>query len=258
MDRLKRVTADYLNSQKRLERRADERVAYAIESFARELLLVADDLWRAIKAAREHQPDGTVSAGLELVEKHLDMVLARHGITADRDEGRRAVRQQRARGDLRRSDGPDGARPRGRGIAARVPPARPSAAAGAGQRQRGQRITRFRFSPTEEDSMPTYEYECDACGHRFEDFQQMSDAPLKSLPEMPQAQAPPTDRLRRRADFQGHRLLPDRLSLEAIQRRQVQGRSERGARGVRHEEMRLVPEERSLEEQGMTDGTLRQ
>ncbi|MGD1002481.1 MAG: nucleotide exchange factor GrpE [Candidatus Brocadiia bacterium] len=80
MDRLKRVTAEYLNSQKRLERRADERVAYAIESFARELLLVADDLWRAIKAAREHQPDGTVSAGLELVEKHLDMVLARHGI----------------------------------------------------------------------------------------------------------------------------------------------------------------------------------
>ncbi|MGO8704948.1 MAG: nucleotide exchange factor GrpE [Candidatus Brocadiia bacterium] len=80
MDRLKRVTAEYLNSQKRLERRADERVAYAIESFARELLLVADDLWRAIKAAREHQPDGTVAAGLELVEKHLDMVLARHGI----------------------------------------------------------------------------------------------------------------------------------------------------------------------------------
>jgi molecular chaperone GrpE len=80
MDRLKRVPAEYLNSQKRLERRADERVAYAIESFARELLLVADDLWRAIKAAREHQPDGTVSAGLELVEKHLDMVLARHGI----------------------------------------------------------------------------------------------------------------------------------------------------------------------------------
>ena len=103
--------------------------------------------------------------------------------------------------------------------------------------------------------MPTYEYECDACGHRFEDFQQMSDAPLKSCPKCRKR------KLRRLigsgggADFQGHRLLPDRLSLEAIQRRQVQGRSERGARGVRHEEMRLVPEERSLEEQGMTDGT---
>ena len=31
--------------------------------------------------------------------------------------------------------------------------------------------------------MPTYEYECDACGHRFEEFQQMSDAPLKSCPK---------------------------------------------------------------------------
>ncbi len=80
MERLKRVTADYLNSQKRLERRADERAAYAIESFARELLVVADDLSRAIKAAREQQPEGTVSAGLELVEKHLNMVLARHDI----------------------------------------------------------------------------------------------------------------------------------------------------------------------------------
>jgi molecular chaperone GrpE len=82
MDRLKRVTADYLNSQKRLERRAEERSAYAIESFARELLPVADDLARAIKAAREQEPGGTVSAGLELVEKHLYMALARHGITA--------------------------------------------------------------------------------------------------------------------------------------------------------------------------------
>jgi molecular chaperone GrpE len=81
MDRLKRVTADYLNSQKRLERRAEERAAYAIESFARELLPVVDDLARAIKAAREHQPGGTVSAGLEIVEQQLYVVLARHGIT---------------------------------------------------------------------------------------------------------------------------------------------------------------------------------
>jgi molecular chaperone GrpE len=81
MDRLKRVTADYMNSQKRLERRAEERAAYAIESFARELLLVADDLSRAIKAAREHQPEGTVSAGLELVERHFYLILARHDIT---------------------------------------------------------------------------------------------------------------------------------------------------------------------------------
>lgn len=31
--------------------------------------------------------------------------------------------------------------------------------------------------------MPTYEYECKSCGHDFETFQSMSDAPLKDCPE---------------------------------------------------------------------------
>jgi len=31
--------------------------------------------------------------------------------------------------------------------------------------------------------MPTYEYECPACGHRFEEFQSMTAKPLKVCPE---------------------------------------------------------------------------
>ncbi|HNX68000.1 MAG TPA: zinc ribbon domain-containing protein [Candidatus Omnitrophota bacterium] len=31
--------------------------------------------------------------------------------------------------------------------------------------------------------MPTYEYECGACGHRFEKFQSMTEKPLKQCPE---------------------------------------------------------------------------
>lgn len=31
--------------------------------------------------------------------------------------------------------------------------------------------------------MPTYEYKCSSCGHTFEAFQSMSDAPLSSCPE---------------------------------------------------------------------------
>ena len=31
--------------------------------------------------------------------------------------------------------------------------------------------------------MPTYEYECDACGHQFEQFQKMGSEPVKSCPE---------------------------------------------------------------------------
>lgn len=31
--------------------------------------------------------------------------------------------------------------------------------------------------------MPTYEYECTACGHQFDLFQKMTDAPAASCPE---------------------------------------------------------------------------
>ena len=31
--------------------------------------------------------------------------------------------------------------------------------------------------------MPTYDYECDACSHKFEMFQKMSDEILKECPE---------------------------------------------------------------------------
>ena len=30
--------------------------------------------------------------------------------------------------------------------------------------------------------MPTYEYECEKCGHRFEKLQKMSDSPVESCP----------------------------------------------------------------------------
>jgi len=32
-------------------------------------------------------------------------------------------------------------------------------------------------------TMPTYEYECKNCSHRFEVFQSMSDKPIKKCPE---------------------------------------------------------------------------
>lgn len=31
--------------------------------------------------------------------------------------------------------------------------------------------------------MPTYDYQCDSCGHVFEAFQSMSDDPLRQCPE---------------------------------------------------------------------------
>ena len=32
-------------------------------------------------------------------------------------------------------------------------------------------------------NMPTYDYECDACDHKFEEFQSMMDEPLKKCPK---------------------------------------------------------------------------
>jgi putative FmdB family regulatory protein len=31
--------------------------------------------------------------------------------------------------------------------------------------------------------MPTYEYQCDACAHNFDEFQSMSEEPLKKCPK---------------------------------------------------------------------------
>ena len=36
--------------------------------------------------------------------------------------------------------------------------------------------------------MPTYEYECDACKHRFEELQSFSEAPLKKCPLLQEEQ----------------------------------------------------------------------
>lgn len=35
--------------------------------------------------------------------------------------------------------------------------------------------------------MPTYEYQCGACGHQFEAFQKITDAPIKECPNCHEA-----------------------------------------------------------------------
>jgi putative FmdB family regulatory protein len=37
--------------------------------------------------------------------------------------------------------------------------------------------------PPEDPLMPIYEYACGACGHRFEEWQKMSDPPVRSCPK---------------------------------------------------------------------------
>lgn len=59
--------------------------------------------------------------------------------------------------------------------------------------------------------MPTYEYECEECGHRFDYFQKMSDRLLTECPEWGCSQK--ADRRRIRRHLQGEGLSCHRLPV---------------------------------------------
>lgn len=87
-DRALRAMADAQNVKKRAEREAVSARAYAIERFAVDMLSVHDNLSRALlnldATAREDMGDNAKSLldGIELTEKNLMAVLARHGVKA--------------------------------------------------------------------------------------------------------------------------------------------------------------------------------
>ena len=60
--------------------------------------------------------------------------------------------------------------------------------------------------------MPTYEYACEACGHRFEELQSFSEAALEEMPAMQENKLERLIGTGRRDFVQGLRFLPDRLS----------------------------------------------
>ncbi|KKL77972.1 hypothetical protein LCGC14_2029560, partial [marine sediment metagenome] len=82
MARLQRVSADYLNYQKRVQRDISEARDFANADLIGELLAMLDDMERALQAARaNHGEDDPLLTGMQLVyDKALD-VLARHGLT---------------------------------------------------------------------------------------------------------------------------------------------------------------------------------
>jgi molecular chaperone GrpE len=79
-DRIKRIAADYANSQKRLEREARTRIDYAIQEFAKEILPVMDSLDRALGAAEQSRDVERFIEGIRLVDKQFHDILARHGV----------------------------------------------------------------------------------------------------------------------------------------------------------------------------------
>ncbi|MEO1102011.1 MAG: nucleotide exchange factor GrpE [Pseudomonadota bacterium] len=87
-DKLLRTLAEMDNIRKRAERQVAEARIYAVEKFAGDLLPVSDNLARALDvlddAAREALSEAGLGllGGVEMTQKELHAVLARHNVTA--------------------------------------------------------------------------------------------------------------------------------------------------------------------------------
>ena len=81
LERLQRVSADYLNYQKRVAREMGEARQFANTELIKDLLGALDDMERALEAARaNHAADDPLLSGMQLVYDKLLEVLGRHGL----------------------------------------------------------------------------------------------------------------------------------------------------------------------------------
>ncbi|HEY2995542.1 MAG TPA: nucleotide exchange factor GrpE [Methylomirabilota bacterium] len=80
-DRLLRALAETENVRRRAQRDREDYVRYANESLLRDLIPVLDNFDRALAAARAAGQSGTVLSGIELIQRELQRVLEKAGVT---------------------------------------------------------------------------------------------------------------------------------------------------------------------------------
>lgn len=81
MDRLQRVSADYMNYQKRSQREKTDQRARTQADLIKGLLPVLDDMERALEAARDnHGEDDPLFTGMQLVHDKALEVLGKSGL----------------------------------------------------------------------------------------------------------------------------------------------------------------------------------
>jgi molecular chaperone GrpE len=78
-DQALRARAEFANYQKRARQQADAERAYAVGTLAKDLLEPLDNLDRAIEALRAKGAEG-ITAGLDMVQKQLLEIMAKHGV----------------------------------------------------------------------------------------------------------------------------------------------------------------------------------
>ncbi|MBN1942993.1 MAG: nucleotide exchange factor GrpE [Phycisphaerae bacterium] len=87
--RLQRLSADYQNFQKRVQKERDQERQFANEGLMKSLLPVLDDMERGLAAARENHPaDDPLLAGMQLVHDKLMQTLEQFGLSAIQAEGK--------------------------------------------------------------------------------------------------------------------------------------------------------------------------
>ena len=79
-DRNLRLMADLRNLQQRFEREQAEHRKYANETFARDLLVILDDLERTMQSARTAESVAAVAEGVRIVYEHFLELLRKHGV----------------------------------------------------------------------------------------------------------------------------------------------------------------------------------
>jgi len=94
-DRLLRTLAEMENLRRRTEREVADSRVYAVTNFARDILAVADNMERAMKALDDEirdKADAGVKAlldGVELTERELIKVMEKHGIARLEPQGQK-------------------------------------------------------------------------------------------------------------------------------------------------------------------------
>jgi len=94
-DRLLRTLAEMENLRRRTEREVADARAYGVTSFARDILAVADNMERALKALDEEIRDKAEAGvkalldGVELTERELIKVMEKHGVRKIEPQGQK-------------------------------------------------------------------------------------------------------------------------------------------------------------------------
>lgn len=87
--RLQRVSADYMNYQKRVQRDVEQAREYGNESLLKALLPILDDMERALQAAKDHPDDmASLVKGMGLVRDKALSVVGAFGLTAMETTGK--------------------------------------------------------------------------------------------------------------------------------------------------------------------------